>query len=168
MLTFTLPAEENRKDVLSFYREFEQAGDSCIGFAHHDDYDAWLRMMQNRHTATDLPEGFVRENFYLCYDGGRMVGVFSLKFELTDYLLHYGGHIGYATRPSERRKGYATQMMRQGAAMAKEMGFDSLLLVCDDDNIASEKVILRCGGVYENSLFDSEEGVMVKRFRLTL
>ncbi len=57
------------------------------------DYDLCLRGMKNRKTATDLPEGYVRENFYLCYEGAQMVGVFSLKFELTDYLLHYGGHV---------------------------------------------------------------------------
>ena len=46
--------------------------------------------MQNRHTGKNLPEGYVRENFYLCYEGKRLIGVFSLKFELTEFLLNYG------------------------------------------------------------------------------
>ena len=45
---------------------------------------------------------YMCENFYLCYDGDEMVGVYSLKFELTPYLLHYGGHVGYAVVPDKR------------------------------------------------------------------
>ena len=50
----------------------------------------------------------MRENFYLCYEETRLVGVFSLKFELTEFLLNYGGHIGYAACLSERNRGLAT------------------------------------------------------------
>lgn len=45
---------------------------------------------------------------------------------------------------------------------------EKLLLVCDDDNYASEKVILRHGGVYEDTRFDPEEAVNVKRYWITL
>ena len=48
--------------------------------------------------------------------------------------------------------------------MARAAGLDRLLLVCDDDNIASEKVILKNGGQYENTLFDPDEQVFVKRY----
>ncbi len=168
MLTFLLPSEQNRDDVLAFYKEFEDAGDSCIGFAKRKDYDAWLTEMTNRNTGQNLPEGFVRENFYLCYEGAKLVGVFSLKFELTDYLLQYGGHIGYAVRPSERRRGLATQILKQGLSLCKNFGFDRVLCVCDDDNIGSEKVIQKNGGVLENELFDPEENVTVKRYWIEL
>ena len=49
--------------------------------------------MNNRISGKNLPAGYVRENFYLCYDGDDMVGVFNLKFELTEFLLNFGGHI---------------------------------------------------------------------------
>ena len=124
--------------------------------------------MQNCKTATDLPEGYVRENFYLCYEGSEMVGVYSLKFELTDHLFNYGGHVGYAVSPSKRNRGLATEILRQGIAEAKSMGFDKLLLVCDEDNYASEKVIIKNGGVFENKLFDDEENVFVKRYWINL
>ena len=122
--------------------------------------------MRNRHTGKNLPEGYVRENFYLCYEGDRLVGVFSLKFELTEFLRNFGGHIGYATRPSERNRGLATQMLKQGLALARGFGLDRVLCVCDDDDYASEKVILKNGGVFENALYDPDEGVTVNRFCL--
>ena len=168
MLQFVLPNALHRADVLSFYKEIESSGDECIGFGNWKDYSLWLTGMQNRHTGTGLPEGYVRENFYLCYEGDSLVGVFSLKFTLTEYLLNFGGHIGYAVRPSQRNRGIATQILRQGLELAKQFGFSRILCVCDDDNAASEKVILRNGGILENKLFDPEEAVWVKRYWISL
>ena len=168
MLNFILPAEQNGADVLSFYDEIEAAGGDCIGIGNYKDYDRWLQGMRNRHTGRHLPEGYVRENFYLCYEADRLVGVFSLKFELTDFLLRYGGHIGYAVRPSDRNRGLATQMLRQGLSLAKEFGFERILCVCDDDNTASEKVIRKNGGVLENELYFPDEDVTVRRFWIRL
>ena len=86
MLNFILPTEQNRDDVLSFYDEFEKSGGECIGIKNYKDYDLWLSGMRNRNNGKTLPKGYVRENFYLCYEGARLVGVFSLKFELTEFL----------------------------------------------------------------------------------
>ncbi|MEE1426841.1 MAG: hypothetical protein UF217_02240 [Acutalibacteraceae bacterium] len=60
--------------------------------------------MNNRISGKNLPAEYVRENFYLCYDGDDMIGVFNLKFELTEFLLNFGGHIGYAVKPSRRNR----------------------------------------------------------------
>ena len=32
---------------------------------------------------------------------GRIVGMLQVRLALNDYLLHYGGHIGYSVRPDE-------------------------------------------------------------------
>lgn len=144
MLRFILPDRTSREDVLSFYREIEEGGGECIGIGNYRDFDRWLTGMQNRHTGENLPDGYVRENFYLCYDGDTLVGVFSLKFELTEFLSSFGGHIGYAVRPSRRRQGLATQMLRQGLALAQQFGFARVLCVCDEDNYASgEDVVVK-------------------------
>lgn len=168
MITFVYPTEANRDDVKAFYAEFEQQGTTCIGYDKHTDYDVWLTNIHNRITVTDLPEGFVQEAFYLCYDKDEMAGVLNLKFTLTDYLLNYGGHIGYAVKPSRQGQGLATQMLRQSMDIARGMGMEKLLLVCDEDNIASEKVILKVGGQYEDTRYDAEEAVNVKRYWLPL
>ena len=120
--------------------------------------------MKNRHAGKNLPEGYVREDFYLCYEDGKLVGVFSLKFELTEFLLKLGGHIGYAVRPSERNRGLATQMLGQGVELAGRLGFERVLRVCDEDNYASARVILKNGGVLEDKQYDPDEGVFVKRY----
>ena len=40
--------------------------------------------MINRKNGTNLPSSYVKENFYLCYEKKQLVGVFSLRFSLTD------------------------------------------------------------------------------------
>lgn len=168
MLSFILPECKHKNDIFAFYNEFEKNNETCIGYGNYKSFDAWLLEMRNRGTGTNLPEGYVRENFYLCYDKDEMVGVFSLKFELTPFLTNYGGHIGYAVKPSKRSHGLATQILKQGLEISKAFGFEKILAICDEDNYASEKVIVRNGGVFENRLFDDEENVFVKRYWIYL
>ena len=139
MINFILPTHNNKDDVLSFYNEIEKNGDECIGINNYNNYEAWLEWMQNRHTDRNLPNGYVKENFYLCYNDNLLIDVFSLKFELTEFLLNFGGHIGYAVRPSERNRGFATQILKQGLEIAKQFGFEKILCVCNENNYASEK-----------------------------
>ena len=44
-------------------------------------------------------------------------------------------------RPSERRKGIATEMIRLALKECKKIGIDKVLMVCDKDNIGSAKSI---------------------------
>ena len=67
-----------------------------------------------------------------------------------DYLLNYGGHIGYSVRKSERNKGYAKSMLKYASSFLFSLGLDKILVTCDHENIASKKTIESCGGVLEN------------------
>lgn len=168
MIKMVLPTAENKGGVLRFYEKMEKNGDECIGFKNRHDYERWLAEMTDRRDGKNLPQGYVRENFYLCYDKNKLIGVFSLKFELTSFLLNYGGHVGYAVTPEERNKGYATEIFAEGKRLAKTFGFERLLATCDEDNVASERVIVKNGGILEDKRFDDEENAFVKRFWVTL
>ena len=164
MLDFILPTQEHKDDVIKFYDAFAATNSSCIGYNGYKNYDKWLEGMQNRKNGINLPPGYVRENFYLCYEGSKLIGVFSLKFELTEFLRNFGGHVGYAVLPSERNRGLATQILSQGFEIAKKFNFTQILAICDEDNYASAKVIVKNGGAFENKLFDEDEKVFVNRY----
>ena len=76
--------------------------------------------------------------------------------------------VEYAVKPSRQGHGLATQVMRQCLNIVRGMGMDKLLLICDDDNYASEKVILRNGDQYEDTRYDTEEAVNVNRYWISL
>ncbi len=85
----------------------------------------------------------------------------EIRHKLNESLLKNGGHIGDGVRPSERRKGYATEMIRLALEECKKIGIDRVLMVCYKDNIGSRKSIINNGGVLENEL-PAEDGKMTK------
>jgi predicted acetyltransferase len=50
--------------------------------------------------------------------------------------------------------------------LKKNVLTDNIIITCEGDNIASEPVIKRCGGKYNNQTFSPEKNGLVKRFQL--
>ncbi len=63
MIELTLPTKNNEKDVLDFYKEFDENNEICIGFNNHTNCNKWLKDMTNRHLGVNLPNGYVQEIF---------------------------------------------------------------------------------------------------------
>lgn len=83
-------------------------------------------------------------------DGEEYLGRVGVRHRLTPTLLEIGGHIGYDVRPSARRRGHATEMLRQALGVARGLDIDPALVTCDIDNVGSRTVIERNGGVLED------------------
>ncbi len=105
--------------------------------------------------------------FLLDVDRNRLLGAVNIRHYLNEDLLKDGGHIGDGIRPSERRKGYATEMVRLALIECKKLGIDKVLMVCDKDNIASAKTIINNGGILENEIID-ENGEVEQRYWIKL
>ncbi len=91
-------------------------------------------------------DGFVPASFLVAEVAGVIVGRTSVRHRLNAALAVYGGHIGYGVLPAHRGRGYATEILRQSLGVARDHGVGSVLLTCDVDNLASQRVIERCGG----------------------
>jgi len=103
------------------------------------------RLADNR-CGVNLPEGWVPSTFLVADVDGQIVGRVSIRHELNDFLRRESGHIGYGVLPAYRRRGYATEILRQALIIARSIGIDRVLITCDDDNIGSIRVIESCGG----------------------
>jgi predicted acetyltransferase len=88
---------------------------------------------------------------------GVLVGRASIRFELNEFFATEGGHIGYVVLPAYRRKGYATEILRQSLVIARSGGVESVLIYCSNSNVGSFTVIERCGGVLDE-IIANEKG----------
>jgi predicted acetyltransferase len=106
---------------------------------------------------------FVASSLLLAEVDGEVVGRTSIRYELNEFLLHEGGHIGYCVLPPHRRRGYASEILRQSLERVRARGVDRVLVTCDDDNVGSATVIERAGGILEN-LVDNASGTQTRRY----
>jgi predicted acetyltransferase len=111
----------------------------------------------------DVVSGRVPATFLLAEVGGAIVGRSSIRHSLTDFLRREGGHIGYCVLPGHRRHGYATEILRQSLVVARSVGIDRALVVCDDDNVGSAAVIEANGGILE-WVGPAEDGRAIRRY----
>ncbi len=93
------------------------------------------------------PDGYVPCTTLWWVSGGEYLGRLAIRHRLTPRLREHGGHIGYDVRPSARRRGHATAMLAAGLAVAATLCIGPALVMCDEDNLGSRKVIEANGGV---------------------
>jgi predicted acetyltransferase len=111
----------------------------------------------------DLPDDFVAHLELVAEVDGEIVGRSSIRWELNDFLRTLGGHIGYAVRPAHRRQGHATEILRQSLEIIRARGVRRVLVTCDDDNLASARVIEANGGVLESVVPHIDPGEPLRR-----
>ncbi|HBL84427.1 MAG: hypothetical protein A2Y17_04630 [Clostridiales bacterium GWF2_38_85] len=145
------------------YGEYEISGDG--GLDHADNYKNWFNIITSAQTAA--PNGWVNCSTYFAAIGDKIIGTIQIRHSLNEFLIDYGGHIGYGVRPSERRKGYASQMLKLALEKCCKLNIDKVLITCDKDNIASAKTIMKNGGIIENELTE-QNGNLVQRYWITL
>lgn len=96
-------------------------------------------------------------SYFVIDENDRLIGATSLRNYLTIEGFNTWGHIGYGVRPRERKKGYATQMLKLMLEEAKRKKIYKILIASHKFNIASCKVIEKCGGKLENVVDDPND-----------
>lgn len=156
-----------KDEVLQADKDNDDQFAGCMGLENCDTAKEWIDICNLRkcaetceETGTEVPS---TTYFAIRKKDNRLVGVIDLRHHINHPILGaWGGHCGYSVRPSERGKGYATEMLRQNVLNADKIGIERMLVVCDEDNIASEKTILANSGHFENII--EVDGCRMKRF----
>lgn len=153
LLRPTLDMEEMYYDYIT---EWEEAKGNIVPSSANPkgmNYREWLESTYKFENIETCPENRVpAHTLFLVEDNKRILGAINIRHYLNDYLLNYGGHIGYGIRPSERKKGYASLMLSLALSKAKELGINKALITCDKDNLGSARTIMKNGGVLENEV----------------
>lgn len=152
-LTLRVPAASDRAAVERYKREMLENGDAAIdggALLERMDFDAWLENLRRNSRPETVRRDWVVSSTFLAVRqrDGALVGMLDVRHSLDNpFLRDCGGHIGYSVGPSARRKGFGTEILRLGLAYARSLGLRRVMLGCRDDNTASKRTILRCGGV---------------------
>lgn len=153
MLTIREISLSDETVFVEFERRYKaECGNEIITFSlnpknlSYADFFAELVKLKDKATC---PEGYVPATYYLMFDDGRIVGAINLRRGDNEFILNRAGHIGYGVAPWERSKGYATQGLKLCLNEARKAGMNRVLLTTDLDNAASQRVIAKCGGIFE-------------------
>ena len=155
MPQLTAPDPRFHDSFVETLAEFEAAGPLADWAAHLDlaalrtpsgfaAYVADLHARRSRESSD--PEGPVRESSLFWVEGDEFVGRIAVRHRLNAKLERFGGHIGYTIRPSAQGKGQASALLRATLPVAYALGIEDALLTTDPDNLASRRVIEKCGG----------------------
>lgn len=159
-------------DEIIKYKEESLAESPIIngsaGLDRFSSIEDWLEELKKRSSQDTVPEGLVPSSTYLGLreKDNYIVGMIDIRHYLNEYLTEAGGHIGYGVRKTERNKGYAKQMLKLALEKCKELKIKKVLITCDEDNIASEKVILSANAKLED--IRNVDGENKKRFWIDL
>ena len=129
-----------------------------------EEFAELIRLLDNcEHGIVD--KRFATTSSYFVIDENRkLIGATSLRHYLTVEGYQTWGHIGYGVRPSERRKGYAVQMLKMMLELAQEKKIYKVLIGVHDSNIGSWKTVEKCGGVLENTVLVSNDEEPIRRY----
>lgn len=160
------PTTDVHRSFLSAMAEFQAEGRgsaddaSMIGREIRDFSVAWIdqeqfgmyvdQLIRDADEDSPRPDGFVPSTTLWFVQGDEYLGRLAIRHRLTPWLLEFGGHIGYDVRPTARRRGHATAMLKLALPISQDLGIERVLVTCDIDNEASRRTIEANGGAFED------------------
>lgn len=170
-IILVFPDESLEEKAYDYKSEHFDYGETIIDgssfWDKRDSYLEWLTEVRlNSRPETVNPTRVVSSPFFAVRKkDNKIIGMIDCRHYLNDFLKDFG-HIGYSVRPTERRKGYATEILRLVLEYAKEIGLREVNLSCIVDNIGSRKAIIKNGGITVR--FFNYNGQKAEFFRIEL
>jgi predicted acetyltransferase len=141
---------------------------SLIEKYHSDnDFEKMIRIVNDAEVGNGIGDFSPCKTYWVKnIETNKLLGAINIRYYLTKLGFETWGHIGFGVRPSERKKGYATQMLLAALDECRIMKMEKVLIGCLDGNIASYKTIEKCGGILENTIIHeyNSENVLIRRY----
>jgi len=155
------PTLEMKEEALAYRQSHFDAGEHEISGSElldqTEDYAQWVQSITaNTSPETVNPAWVVTDTYFAVDENDKIVGIIDLRHSLNDFLQDFG-NVGYSVKPSERRKGYATEMFCQVREIARQAGMKELHMAVHRDNEPSVKTIVNAGGVAYRSFIAEEK-----------
>lgn len=131
-------------------------------------YENYIKTLDDHSKGINLKDGRIQQTTFWLMADDEIYGVCRLRHYLGEDNILEGGHIGYDIVPSKRRKGYGTTILTLALEKARALKLEKVLVTCDEDNQASNKIIKSKGGVLENIIVSPDSRKNVCRYWIDL
>lgn len=136
------------------------------------DFQSYINKLLDSSGKIKCPDGNiynkVPSDYYFLVSKDIFIGAISLRHHLNEFLVKFGGHIGYSVRPKFRCLRYGSLMLKLCLEKARELGLERALITCNEDNIGSYKIIEANGGVLEDIVKYDWHDKNLKRYWIEL
>ena len=162
-LRLELPSEKYAKEYAAANEEERlYSSDTEHIFEDNDNY---LEKFERYRLGINLKPNYVPQTTLWLVDDKHFYGELHLRHQLNDKLLTCGGTIGYGIRWSKRGLGYGKYMLKLGLDYCKNvLDIRKAMITCNDDNFASEGVMLANGAVFGEVVKDPDDGRLLKKY----
>lgn len=159
--------------IIEYRNEFIFNKDSMDGSASlikYDNPEDWINYLKITSNKKNCPKDRVIDSEFISVreSDNKIIGMINIRHELNEYLLNFGGNIGYSVRKSERNKGYAKEQLRLALMECKNLGLKKVLITCDKNNIGSRKTILSSNGIFENEINNEDNSSITQRYWINI
>lgn len=142
----------SRNDGMEIYQMLQEIGTNENGFhnrAFGISFDAYKKWLEKEYAIDngELEDWMVPQTSFWMYDGDEPIGYGRVRHYLNKNLERTSGHIGYAVRKSKRGLGYGNKILQLLIEQCKALDIVQIQIGANKDNILSNKVILRNGGI---------------------
>lgn len=161
------PTPELKETFIAMAAEYQSLGEKryaeLLPQLEHD-FAGYVQRLEMDAAGIDLPEGYVPQSTFWSVEDHDLVGGIRIRHKLTPWLKQIGGHIGYDIRPSRRRQGYGTRQLALALEFPRKWDWVKVLLTCNDDNIASARIIEANGGKLWDVVHPEGEPTPIRRY----
>lgn len=171
------PSLKRKKDIIEYIEELKKYNSDTNGLGVFNKIFSGYSFEEALEESLNISnEDYIKKNNEFCKktflfirkNDNKLIGIFTLRWNIPNSLLESCGNIGYGIRPTERRKGYGKIQLQYGLLEAKKIGLSKVMIICEESNIASNKIIKSVNGILESSKIDNEDGILTNYYWINI
>ncbi|MDF1617979.1 GNAT family N-acetyltransferase [Petrocella sp. FN5] len=168
-IKLTKPSLLYQSTFLDFVKDVKESG--YESYTHYvkaeKNFSEFMNELIDMSEGVNIKKGWAPcSSYWLIDNNEEVIGVIRIRHRVDNDSLEMAGHIGYEIKSSKRKKGYGQRLLELGLMEARKIGLQKVLITCDEDNVASKRMIEKCKSKYKKSIFDEESGKNILQYEV--